>query len=89
MLDVATVKSGLAPAGQQARDSGVLTIDDISRTQGYPRRATDSTSVALLMTQHLDVAQPRTDAEALRILRQAFPAAPLAARVAAMARRTR
>jgi len=41
------------------------------------------------MTQHLDVAQPRTDSEALRILRQAFPAAPLAARVAAMASRAR
>ncbi|HEY9212727.1 MAG TPA: transferase [Ancylobacter sp.] len=89
MLHVASVKGSLAQAGQQARDSGVVAIDDISRTQGYPRRATDSASVALLMTQHLDVAQPRTDSEALRILRQAFPAAPLAARVAAMASRAR
>ena len=79
MLHVAGVKGGLAQAGQQPRDSGAVTIDDISRNQGYPRRGTDNASVALLMTQHLDVAQPRTDAEALRILRQAFPAAPLAA----------
>ena len=89
MLHVVTVQGGAAQAGQQVRDSGVLAIDDISRSTSYPRRGTDSASVALLMIQHLDVAQPRTDAEALRILRQAFPAAPLAARVAAMASRAR
>ena len=89
MLHVVNVQGGAAQAGQQVRDSGVLAIDDISRNQGYPRRSADSTSVAILMTQHLDVAQPRTDSEALRILRQAFPAAPLAARVAAMANRAR
>lgn len=89
MLHVVNVQDGLAAAGQSVRDSSVLAIDDISRNQGYPRRGTDTASVALLMTQHLDLAQPRTDSEALRILRQAFPAAPLAARVAAMASRAR
>lgn len=49
----------------------------------------DTSSVASLMTQLLDHTRPGSDAEALRLLRQAFPAAPLAARVEAMARRTR
>ena len=89
MLHLASVNGGSAQSGQQSRDSYVVAMDDISRSQAYPRRPTDSASVALLMTQHLDVAQPRTDSEALRILRQAFPAAPLAARVAAMASRAR
>jgi len=89
MLHVVNVQDGLVAAKQSTRDTSVLAMDEISRTQGYPRRGSDSASVALLMVQHLDVAQPRTDAEALRILRQAFPAAPLAARVAAMASRAR
>ncbi|MDQ0347907.1 transferase [Ancylobacter vacuolatus] len=46
-------------------------------------------TVAQLMSQHLDLARPGSDAEALRLLRQAFPAAPLAARVEAMKGRAR
>lgn len=53
----------------------------------YARR--DPASVAQLMTQHLDMARPGSDAEALRLLRQAFPGAPLTARVEAMAKRSR
>lgn len=51
-----------------------------------PGRETSEHSLAHLMTSHLAAARPRSDAEALRLLRQAFPGAPLAARVAAMAR---
>ena len=89
MLHVASVNAGMVQPSQQSRESHAMAIDELSRSHVHPRRATDSASVALLMTQHLDVAQPRTDSEALRILRQAFPAAPLAARVAAMASRAR
>jgi hypothetical protein len=53
----------------------------------YARR--EPTSVAQLMSQHLDLARPGSDAEALRLLRQAFPGAPLTARVEAMMRRAR
>lgn len=41
---------------------------------------------AALMRDFLNQLQPASGSEALRALRQAFPAAPLAARVAAMAR---
>lgn len=41
------------------------------------------------MAAHLLSTEPKTDAEALRLLRDAFPQAPLAARVAALAARTR
>ncbi|MBS9478105.1 transferase [Ancylobacter radicis] len=47
----------------------------------------DPLTVTQLMSQHLDLASPGTDAEALRLLRQAFPGAPLTARVEAMAAR--
>ncbi|MDF2620867.1 MAG: putative transferase [Xanthobacteraceae bacterium] len=53
----------------------------------YARRET--ASVSQLMSQHLDLARPGSDAEALRLLRQAFPGAPLTARVEAMMRRAR
>lgn len=53
-----------------------------------PRRS-NAMSVAQLMRQLLDLARPRSDAEALRLLRQAFPSASLADRVTAMAERTR
>lgn len=53
------------------------------------RRAGEPAALSHLMSQHLAHARPRSDAEALRLLRQAFPAAPLAARVAAMAERAR
>lgn len=49
------------------------------------RGPSEPASLAHLMTKHLVAARPRSDAEALRLLRQAFPGAPLAARVAAMA----
>jgi len=49
----------------------------------------DAASVAQLMTQMLDLTRPDSDAEALRLLRDAFPGAPLTARVEAMARRAR
>ncbi len=51
--------------------------------------ARSESSVAQLMSQHLDLARPATDAEALRLLRQAFPGSPLTARVEALARRAR
>lgn len=44
---------------------------------------------AALMRRHLDRARPPSDAEALRLLREAFPGAPLAARVAAISGRNR
>lgn len=53
----------------------------------FPRG--DAMSVAQLMSQHLDLACPASDAEALRLLRQAFPGAPLTARVEVLARRAR
>lgn len=53
----------------------------------YARR--DPTSIAQLMSQHLDKARPGSDAEALRLLRLAFPGASLTARVEAMAHRAR
>lgn len=53
----------------------------------YARR--EPATVAQLMSQHLDLARPGSDAEALRLLRQAFPGAPLAARVEAMKSRAR
>ncbi|MGA0564949.1 transferase [Ancylobacter sp. VNQ12] len=49
----------------------------------------DAASVSQLMIQMLDLTRPGSDAEALRLLREAFPAAPLTARVEAMARRAR
>ncbi|ADH88250.1 putative transferase [Ancylobacter novellus DSM 506] len=62
------------------------TLRDSERI-AYARR--EPTSVAQLMSQHLDLARPGSDAEALRLLRQAFPGAPLTARVEAMMRRAR
>ncbi|TCK31502.1 hypothetical protein EV667_1612 [Ancylobacter aquaticus] len=53
----------------------------------YVRR--EAATAAQLMSQHLDLARPGSDAEALRLLRQAFPSAPLAARVEAMKARAR
>lgn len=49
----------------------------------------DAASAAQMMSQHLDLARPDSDAEALRLLRQAFPAVPLSARVEAMKARAR
>ena len=49
----------------------------------------DAASVSQLMSQMLDLTRPGSDAEALRLLREAFPAAPLTSRVEAMARRLR
>jgi len=43
--------------------------------------------LARQMTEHLVVAAPDTDAEALWVLRTSFPHAPLSARVAALMRR--
>ncbi len=53
----------------------------------YAKR--DNATAAQLMSRHLDLARPDSDAEALRLLRQAFPAVPLAARVEAMKARSR
>lgn len=53
----------------------------------YARR--EASTVAQLMSQHLDMARPNSDAEALRLLRQAFPGASLTARVEAMKSRAR
>ncbi|MBS7535113.1 transferase [Ancylobacter sonchi] len=71
-----------------ARDGGDVasaSIAERAAAMAFPRRPPEPASVAALMRSHLDQVRPRSDAEALRILRQAFPAAPLAARVAAMA----
>ncbi|WP_210255338.1 transferase [Ancylobacter pratisalsi] len=65
-----------APAGAR---------DDLPRA--LPRRPVDTATIAQLMSQQLDIANPGSDAEALRLLRQIFPAAPLSVRVAALARR--
>lgn len=65
------------------RVSGVSSLQPGSRTDvALPAPVP---SLATLMSTHLAAARPRSDAEALRLLRQAFPAAPLAARVAAIA----
>jgi len=45
--------------------------------------------LARQMTEHLVVTAPVTDAEALSVLRNTFPHAPLTARVAALAARLR
>lgn len=79
MLQAASVTVS-TPSSPKGRDSDPVRIV-------YARR--DAASVAQLMSQHLDLAQPGSDAEALRLLRQAFPGASLSARVEAMARRAR
>lgn len=62
-------------------------VHEVELSRGFARR--DLPCVSQLMSQHLDLARPASDAEALRLLRQAFPGAPLTARVEAMARRAR
>lgn len=83
MLGSESAKATVLSAGS-VPDDGLATL-----VPGFPRRMGEPQSVASLMRSHLDMARPRSDAEALRLLRQAFPAAPLAARVAAMAARAR
>lgn len=68
-----------APAAARSREMDPRIV--------YARR--EPATVAQLMSQHLDLARPGSDAEALRLLRQAFPGAPLAARVDAMKGRAR
>ncbi|MDF2994616.1 MAG: putative transferase [Xanthobacteraceae bacterium] len=67
----------------------MLQVSGVSSSGGSvpagSRSPSEPASLAHLMTKHLAAARPRSDAEALRLLRQAFPGAPLAARVAAMA----
>lgn len=58
-------------------------------TSLFAGRRGETQSVAQLMRQLLDLADPRSDAEALRLLRQSFPSASLADRVTAMAERAR
>jgi hypothetical protein len=67
--------------------SSLIARDAEPARTGFPRR--DPASITQLMSQHLDLACPATDSEALRLLRQAFPGAPLTARVEVMARRAR
>ncbi|MBS7541543.1 transferase [Ancylobacter oerskovii] len=78
---------GTGPTEPASRERDVAVAERAATT--FPRRPAEAPSVTVLMRDHLDMARPRSDAEALRILRQAFPAAPLAARVAAMADRAR
>ncbi|MDR6954236.1 hypothetical protein J2X65_003604 [Ancylobacter sp. 3268] len=82
---------GTVPTGATRDDEPLraLSIEERATAPALPRRMPEIPSVAALMRSHLDMARPRSDAEALKILRQAFPAAPLAARVAAMADRAR
>lgn len=54
-----------------------------------PSRGIELPALSIQMSEHLDTARPRSDAEALRLLRQAFPSVPLAMRVAALAARPR
>lgn len=68
----------------QYQVSGASTREDL---HALPRRAADAASIHQLMSQQLDIAKPASDAEALRLLRQIFPGAPLSVRVAALARR--
>lgn len=75
----------VTPASSDVMDSVAVRSAD----SAVNIRRGDAQSVAQLMRQHLDLAAPRTDAEALRLLRQAFPSASLAARVTAMAERAR
>ncbi|MCB4767994.1 hypothetical protein LGR54_05210 [Ancylobacter sp. Lp-2] len=78
----ATVPAAMARDGGDIGDARM--VERVAAT-AFPRRPPEPASVAALMRSHLDQVRPRSDAEALRTLRQAFPAAPLAARVAAMA----
>ncbi|WP_029349325.1 hypothetical protein [Bosea sp. 117] len=71
------------------RVSGITSVSSTMMDEPVPVLRRSPEPLARLMSQHLAVAHPRSDAEALRLLRQAFPAAPLAARVAAMAQRGR
>lgn len=74
-----------------------LGVGDIGAEGGeavYARRQRSSRiaeipALPAMMSAHLDSARPRTDAEALQLLRRAFPTAPLAMRVAALAARPR
>ncbi|WP_428029508.1 transferase [Ancylobacter sp.] len=79
MLQSASV-TVTVPAAAKLREADAPRI-------GYPRR--EPATVAQMMSQHLDLARPGSDAEALRVLRQAFPSASLAARVDAMKLRAR
>lgn len=87
MLQTASVTA----TSSQARDRDIRDREIRSRENdvgiAYARRET--VPVSLLMSQHLDLARPGSDAEALHLLRQAFPGASLTARVEAMARRAR
>lgn len=85
MLQEARVIVTSALSGAAERDSQ----GPASETGLFPLRRSDTLSVAQLMRQLLDLAAPRSDAEALRLLRQAFPSASLADRVTAMAERAR
>ncbi|MCJ8142131.1 transferase [Ancylobacter sp. A5.8] len=78
----------VAPASSGAMESVTARTAE-SSPSGMAAWRGDAQSVTQLMRQHLDLAAPRTDAEALRLLRQAFPSASLAARVTAMAERAR
>ncbi|MCS0496347.1 transferase [Ancylobacter mangrovi] len=69
----------------QEPSSSTTVYDELPRA--FPRRSADTATVAQLMRQQLDIANPGSDAEALRLLRQIFPGAPLAMRVAALADR--
>lgn len=69
--------------------SGVSSVPAGNRGQHGEARIGEPGVLAHMMSKHLAAARPRSDAEALRLLRQAFPGAPLAARVAAMASRSR
>ncbi|MDF2999611.1 MAG: putative transferase [Xanthobacteraceae bacterium] len=77
MLQTASVTAKISSSGALRESERIA----------YARR--EPASVAQLMSQHLDLARPGSDAEALRLLRQAFPGAPLTARVEAMMRRAR
>lgn len=71
------------------RVSGVSSVAAQGRGTAGEAFAAEPASLVHRMSNHLAAARPRSDAEALRLLRQAFPGAPLAARVAAMAERGR
>jgi len=84
MLRVTSVRAEPRLGVGDTLDAG----DSFARRQ-RPSRIGEIAPTSAMMSAHLDSARPHTDAEALQMLRQAFPSAPLAMRVAVLAARPR
>ncbi|MCK0196148.1 hypothetical protein MWN34_04405 [Ancylobacter sp. 6x-1] len=81
--------SGRSSLFPRSEGEAVLTVAAKREVPNAVALGTASGTVFARMTQHLAQLGPRTDAEALRALRQAFPAVPLSDRVAVLAERNR